>query len=335
MTNGSAMSGFEVLVMAYGGPDCLDAVGPFMECLIGRPSSADVIARVTSRYAAIGGCSPLPAITDDFVTSIALELGHRGAAIPVVAGFKYTEPSIGTALNGMYARGVRHVAAVSLSPFESNSTSTAYQAAVSDALADMPDMHVDFIEAIGDMPVFVELHREALSSALERVSDVDAHEILTVFTAHSLPESDLETPERYVSGLRRVSGEIAADLGFEDGADFSASPRLPGIASYGSPDAARPWILAYQSKGMRPGAWLGPDLEDVMTLAVECGFRAIVVSPIGFATEHMETAYDLDIVEAGHARELGIEFERGQAPNDEPRLVSALSSAVLKVADRA
>ena len=90
MTDGPVESRSEVLVMAYGGPDCLDAVGPFMESLIGRASSPDVLERVKSRYKAIGGCSPLPAITGDFVSSIARELEVRGTPLPVVAGFKYT-----------------------------------------------------------------------------------------------------------------------------------------------------------------------------------------------------------------------------------------------------
>ncbi len=334
MVDGPMKSSCEVLVMAYGGPDCLDAVGPFVENLIGRPSSLDVIERVKSRYTAIGGCSPLPAITGGFVSSIALELDRLGMPLPVVAGFKYTEPSIGSVLRGMYARGVRKVIAVSLSPFQSKATSTAYASAVNEAIEDMSEMNVQYVEAIGDMSIFVELHRESLSSASERVADIDAHEVLTVFTAHSLPVSDLEAPELYVSGLRRVADEIAADLGYEAGADFSSCQRLPGIESFGSPDAAEPWMLAYQSKGMRPGAWLGPELEDVMALAAEHGFRAIVVSPIGFATEHMETAYDLDIVETGHAHELGIGFERGLAPNDDPRLVAAISSAILGILDR-
>ena len=138
----------------------------------------------------------------------------------------------------------------------------------------------------------------------------------------------LERATHLASGLRSVASDIASRLGFEAGDDFSASRRLPGIASFGAPDADRAWMLAYQSKGQRPGEWLGPDIAEVMDRAATQGFSAVVVCPIGFATEHMETRYDLDVVEARRAEDLGIRFARGQAPNDHPLLVEAAASAV-------
>ncbi len=251
--------------------------------------------------------------------------------VPVVVGFRYTPPMIGDVLEKLYADGVRKVVGVSLSPFESKSTNTAYSSAVDAALPGLPGLEMDYACAFGAMPEFVELHREQLASVLAR-TDCDGGTVLTVFTAHSLPVADLETPERYATGLRTVASEIARGLGLEAGDEFSASERLPGLASFGAPDAERAWLLAYQSKGQRPGEWLGPDIAEVMETAAANGFTQIVVSPIGFATEHMETRYDLDIVEAQRAAEAGDAIRsRASAQRAIHELVAATSSAVRKL----
>ncbi len=331
MTQGFDRASTAVLVMAYGGPDCLDAVGPFMCDLTGREPGPEMLERIQARYAAIGGKSPLPEIADGFAAALESRLAEDGFAVPVVTGFRYAPPKIGDVLALLYESGVRTVVGVSLSPFESKSTSTAYEGAVEEALAGLPGMRVVHTPALGGLAAFAQLHLSALDAALYRVGSPQSR-TLVAFTAHSLPVADLETPELYASGLHRVAGEIARGLGMEPGADFSASERLPGIATFGAPDSHRPWVLAYQSKGQRPGEWLGPDIADVMNAAVTSGFEAIAVSPIGFATEHMETRYDLDVVEAARAAELGVEFVRSAAPNSAPELIAAVSSAVIESA---
>lgn len=318
-----------VLLMAYGGPDCLDAVGPFMCDLTGREPGPEMLARIQARYAAIGGKSPLPEIAHGFAAALEAKLAEVDLAVPVVVGFRYAPPKIGEVLEGLYEAGIRAVVGVSLSPFESKSTSTAYSGAVDEALDRLPGMRVVYAPAFATLPEFAALHERSLRSALDSL-DAPGDRILTAFTAHSLPVADLETPERYVAGLREVSSTIALEVGFAPGADFSASERLPGIAAFGAPDSARPWVLAYQSKGQRAGDWIGPDIADVMEIAAREGFEGIAVSPIGFATEHMETRYDLDVVETERASRLGLQFARGAAPNSAPELVDAVAASVLR-----
>jgi ferrochelatase len=103
---------------------------------------------------------------------------------------------------------------------------------------------------------------------------------------------------------------------------------LGGIEAFGTLDGSSPWIVAYQSKGMRPGAWLEPDIEDVFRAAAEGGFTNVVVCPIGFATDHMETLYDLDIVAREDAESVGLGFARAVVPNDSEALIEALAGLV-------
>jgi ferrochelatase len=90
----------------------------------------------------------------------------------------------------------------------------------------------------------------------------------------------------------------------------------------------RPFVLAYQSQGADGGDWLGPDLRRVLDELREKGTKRLVIAPIGFLSDHVETLYDLDIEARGWAGELGLEFCRVPALNTAPSLISALDKAV-------
>lgn len=317
------------LVMAYGGPESIDEVGPFMRELMGRDPSAEVVQRVQRRYLAIGGRSPLPGIAREFAGGLMSVLAGIGVEIPVGVGFRYTDPRLGSTLAQMHADGIRRVAAVSLSPFESKTTTVAYRTMIDDAVERLEGMEVIDVPIFSLMPEFVGVHAGQLAVALSELPDDVADDVLVVFTAHSLPCEDLQSPDDpYVNGVRRVSSAIAFQLGLPEGADIVDSHKLPRIASYGSFEGDRAWIFAYQSKGQRPCAWLGPELDDVIDAAAEGGYKAIVACPVGFATEHMETLWDLDVAAAERALAKGLFFARSMAPNSHPLLLSAVASAV-------
>ncbi len=148
-------------------------------------------------------------------------------------------------------------------------------------------------------------------------------------TAHSLPVSDLTDDDPYVGGLREVSEEVAT-LGrsWRRKRSGSMANSCQGVASFGSCGGETPWLLAYQSKGMRPGEWLGPDLGDVFAAASAAGFDGVVVCPVGFATDHMETLYDLDIVAKRDATAAGLRFVRADVPNASPELIEGFARLV-------
>jgi ferrochelatase len=85
----------------------------------------------------------------------------------------------------------------------------------------------------------------------------------------------------------------------------------------------------YQSKGARPGAWLGPYLDALLEGAALLEAPGAVVCPIGFMTDHMETLWDLDIVAKKRAAELGIPFVRAAVPNTDSALVDVLVDSVV------
>jgi ferrochelatase len=86
--------------------------------------------------------------------------------------------------------------------------------------------------------------------------------------------------------------------------------------------------LAFQSKGNIPGEWLGPLVEEVYQDIISEGHENVLLVPIGFAADHVETLWDLDILHKGQAVELGLKFERSGALNDSPIFIGAMASMV-------
>jgi ferrochelatase len=124
-----------------------------------------------------------------------------------------------------------------------------------------------------------------------------------ILTAHSLPVSVIARGDPYERNLRASAAAVAERLG----------PRVRTA-------------VAFQSQGMGArDAWLGPDLRAELDAAAARGDRRVVLAPIGFLADHVETLYDLDIEAAAMARERGLEMRRAPALGDDDDLVEVLA----------
>lgn len=314
-----------ILLTAFGGPDSLESVGPFMARFMGREPSEQVVAAAQDKYRAIGGASPLPATASAVARSLERRLTAASHDVIVRAGMRYWEPSIPSALGELQAAGVERVVMASLSAFESQVTCEAYRSEVTEAAGGMAIASICEAPSLHRAPQYRQFFGRACAHALDSVA---AHQPLVVMTAHSLPVADLVDDDPYPGGLREVSDAVAAIAGLAEGGEFRDDGRLPSVTAFGSLDAPVPWLLAYQSRGVRPGEWLGPDLLRVMEAAAGVGYDGVVVVPIGFAIDHMETLWDLDIDALGRAAELGLTFVRTAVPNADERFIEALVWAV-------
>jgi ferrochelatase len=124
-----------------------------------------------------------------------------------------------------------------------------------------------------------------------------------LLTAHSLPRQVI------------AQGDAYAHL-FEQSADAIGSA------------LAVPFSRCYQSQGASGGEWLGPGLREELERLAASGVRRVVVAPVGFFAEHIETLYDLDIEARALAASLGLDFERVPAVDDDPAFVRALANLV-------
>ncbi len=319
------MSASGVLLTAFGGPDCLEAVGPFMCNLMGREPSDEVLERARRKYMTIGGASPLVPIAESIAQALEVALVSTGP-VPVAVGMRYSEPSIPRAMHSLAARGVTRFVTLSLSPFEFRVSSGAYREAVAEAGRDLPGVEVVEAPMLHDAEGFRVFLTEACGEAIRELGE--QAKPLVVFTAHSLPEGELEVDDPYVRELRRVADEVARGAGLGKAGEIADDGRLPGVATFGNLGGVRPWVFAYQSKGARPGAWLGPDIGEVADAAAQAGYSGMAVCPLGFVTDHMETLYDLDVVVADAVFSADMDFARAAVPNDAPILIEAMVELV-------
>ena len=93
--------------------------------------------------------------------------------------------------------------------------------------------------------------------------------------------------------------------------------------------------IAFQSQGASAEPWLGPDLAETFAALVAQGANSVLVAPIGFLAEHVETLYDLDIEAPTIAAKAGLgRFYRAKAVCDRPRFVDAIEAVVRRELER-
>lgn len=286
-----------VLLLAFGGPANLDEVGSFMERLMGRAPTPEMVEGARKKYELIGGGSPLPAIVGEQAEAVARTL--NGAAAVHVA-MRYSSPTIDEAVAAAREAGDDKLIAISMSPHYSAVSTGAYRDALTAAVeSEGFEGEVVLVQSWSTHSGFLEALAERLEEA-RTVADGRYHDWPVVFTAHSLPESDAGV-DRYRFELEETVGAVIVRTG------------IPA------------WWLAYQSRGRAEGAWLGPMLEDVMGEIAGQGAPGVVVQPVGFTSEHMETLYDLDIVAKTQAEALGLGFVRVPTVGTHPKFIAALA----------
>ncbi len=315
-----------VLLTGFGGPDSLESVGPFMCNLMGTQPSDELVERVCRRYLAIGGSSPLVEIAAEIASDLESALAEKGHEVPVAVGMRYWDPYIGDALMHLKDKGCDRIVTVSLSPFESKVAHGAYREAITEAAERIGGLEIVEAPLVSTLKGFVDFFAGATAASLTEIEPSEG--AIIVFTAHSLPESDLREDDPYVAGLEQTADSVAAKLGLDPGEHGPKATVLPGFSAFGSVATPRAWFLVYQSKGNRPGAWLGPDLDELIAATEDTQVKALVVCPIGFMTDHMETLYDLDIVAADKVLQSGLEFVRAPVPNQDPQLVEDIATMV-------
>jgi ferrochelatase len=152
----------------------------------------------------------------------------------------------------------------------------------------------------GDDPAFVRLLAERLAERLRDESD--SH---VVFTAHSLPARILEAGDTYSDALL-VTSRLAAEAA--------------GLGER--------WSFAFQSASDTGEPWLGPDVVEELDDLAGRGVSSVVVCPVGFVSDHLEILWDIDVVAAERARELGLRLARIRMPNADPGFVDTLAAIV-------
>ncbi len=298
------------LLLAFGGADSLDSVEPFIKNVLkGRPVTPELVEKTRERYKLIGGKSPLLDITKAQAESIRVILEKQGLDYKAYVGMRYWDPFIKDTVRQMKEDGVTDAVAVIMAPFASRVATGAYNSDVEGALAGQDGTpSVEILPSFHIKSQFLDTVAGNIKKELSSFQDPSG--ALVIFSSHSLPWVGLEG-DPYEMLVRQSVEEIVKRIGVK--IDHK---------------------VAYQSKGAGPREWLGPSTEEVIQGAKKMGKKGVIVVPVGFVADHIETLYDIDILFKSIAEASGLVFRRSESLNTDPRFMELLASMIVKHSER-
>ncbi len=303
---GSGVKG--LLVMAYGTPETMDGVRPYLTHIRrGNEPSDEAVENLKDRYEQIGGPSPLYQTTVDQMKALESRLNWSNGGYRAYLGMKHWHPYIPEAVKRMSDDGIEEAVAITLVPHYSTMSIAQYLGYVREGLNGLEvPVKILCVKSYHDEPLFIDALEEKLREALADVPEEQRADLPVIFTAHSLPEKILKEGDPYKEQLLETSRLVAER--FED----------------------MKWKYAFTSRGATKDQWLGPTLAESLDEVAAEGHKAVMCCTVGFVSEHMETLYDFDIEGKKDAEQCGLAFYRAAALGTSDRYIAALAEVVRK-----
>lgn len=296
------MTALGILLMAHGTPARPEDLASFYTAIRrGSPPPPALLDELATRYRAIGGLSPLAAISEAQRAGVAAAAARRaGRPVEVALGTRFAEPSIEAAVARLTEDGCRRVAGVVLAPHSSVVSVGEYRRRALAAAGDR--LPLGIVDRWHLVPGLVALLADRVRRATDAVGTVAG--TLVLYTAHSVPQRVVDAGDDYPDQVQATADAVMAATG------------LPGD-------------VAYQSAGRTADAWLGPDLLDRIRRAAADGYRSVVVCPVGFVADHLEVLYDVDIEARNVAEDAGLAFARTDSFNGDPAFCDVVAGVAL------
>ncbi len=297
--------------MSYGTPKSLDDVEAYYTHIRrGSPPAPEQLKELKDRYEAIvGGVFPLRENTDRQVEDLQAELNKHelpDAEFVCYQGLKHAYPFIEDGVKQMAEDGIQEAVGIVLAPHYSTMSVGSYIKRAK-ATAEETGLRMSFIESYHLHPLLIEAFAKRVSDKLDAFVETGASrdEVKVLFSAHSLPERILSMGDPYRDQLLETSRAVAEKAGVSN------------------------WQFTWQSAGRTAEPWLGPDVLDTMKELSEQDVRYMLVSPLGFVSDHLEVLYDLDIEAQQIAEELDVRLMRIDSLNTDPLYMQTLADCVL------
>jgi protoporphyrin/coproporphyrin ferrochelatase len=324
-----------VVLFNLGGPEDLASVEPFLVKLFSdreiielpfgarlQPALARLIARmrgpsVRRNYASIGGGSPQLAITRAQASALEerLNAGFGGASsYRVFIAMRYSQPSAEDALRAIAAAGIRRIVTLTLFPHYSKATTGSSRNEFDRVLSSAPWQRFGFtvshVDRYPDDPAYLDAMAHVVTDAWTSIPAERRRRAVVVFSAHGLPQRFIDEGDPYVTHINMTRWGILERLHIDNRQ-----------------------VLAYQSR-TGPVKWLGPGTEEMLVELGRDGVKDVLVVPLSFVSDHIETLYEVDLLFAETARKAGIRgYYRPQALNTHPRFIQALAGLVERHVD--
>lgn len=295
-----------LLVMAYGGPNTIDEVEPYLLDVRGyRPTASEIIHEVRERYREIGGRSPILEQTREQAAALEAALNTDGQDFKAFVGMRHWHPYIKDTLVEMQAQGIEKAVGLVMAPHYSRMSIGVYYNKVEEANSSIAFSRIEVWHL---QDGYINALTNRIRDALKRFPEEVRAEVPVIFTAHSLPEKILEWNDPYLAQLRETVSAVMEKLG------------------------SQPHEFAFQSAAISTIPWLGPDAGEVIERLAAEGNKHILLCPIGFVCEHVEILYDIDIVYQKLAKSLGVQLERIEMVHTTPQMVAGLAGLIRKTA---
>jgi ferrochelatase len=301
------------LLLSFGGPEHPDDVMPFLRNVTrGRGIPDDRLAEVAEHYYHFGGVSPINQQCRDLLAAVTADFAAHDITLPAYWGNRNWQPMLNDTVAQMRDDGIESALGFATSAYGGYSSCRQYWEDIAAARAYVgPEApRIAKLRQFHDHPGFVGPHADAVREALTTLDPARRATTRLVFTAHSIPMTMADTagPDggRYTAQLRETAELVHA----------AAAPEVP-------------WDLVWQSRSGPPQVpWLEPDINDHLTALAEKDVTDVVVSPIGFVSDHLEVLWDLDNEAAETARKLGLGYARAGTPGTDPRFVAMIRELV-------
>jgi len=308
-----------VVLLNMGGPEKLDDVRPFLynlfsdreiirlgPKLLQKPIAWMIASRRAPKsrsiYETIGGRSPLADITTSQGLALQEALQKHGD-FRVTFAMRYWHPSAVHALSLLKEQAVTEVIALTLYPHFSRATTGSSLTALRQA---NDHFHSFFtireISAWPDQPLYVDCLTENIRKGLQQF---EGKPVEIVYSAHSLPVSFIQEGDPYVEHLKKTITAIEKKI------------RATGR-------------LCYQSRS-GPVEWLSPSTPETLNTLAQRGCKNILMVPISFVSDHVETLYEINMLYREQAKKMGMRLEPSESLNINPRFINCLKNLVLNV----
>ena len=318
-----------IVLFQLGGPDSLEAVEPFLMNLFLDPDIIPLgaagflrwpIAKLISsrrsipvakKYGEIGGRSPIRALTER-------QRAHLGEAVapyvdPVaVVAMRYWRPTTQDAVDALRSAGkLDELVLLPLYPHYSYATTLSsmkeWRRTYGQPRPELPERAV---ESFHDHPLYIQSLVQRIGSVLRQFPD--SSRIHLIFSAHGLPMSLVERGDPYPKQIEETV-RLACELGSKL---YPAWPKTH--------------LLCYQSR-VGPAKWLQPPFTATLERLGHAGVKEMLVVPISFVTEHIETLHEINIEGRADAAKFGVEtFRMMPAVGDSPLFIACLKDLVLR-----
>jgi ferrochelatase len=286
-------------------------LGRFLQPLVARAVARARLGAVRRNYEAIGGGSPQLRLTTEQASALEAWLNAAGSAhgpFHVTVAMRYTRPSAADALADLSARGVSRVVTLPLYPHWSQATTGSSRTEFDRVLEGWGRLFdVTHIMSYPDDRLYLDAVAETIREAWNEMPAESRARAVILFSAHGLPQKFVDAGDPYVWHIEKTRRGLVDRLG------------LPNRH-----------LLAYQSR-TGPVKWIGPGTEQVIRSLGAEGVKDLLIVPLSFVSDHIETLYEIDLLFAEAARQAGIiEYHRPRALNTHPMFIESLGRQVVR-----